>query len=33
VYLDGDRDMEWGNAVRAMDVINGFGAQVVLLTR
>jgi biopolymer transport protein ExbD len=33
VYLDGDPDMDWGNAVQAMDVIQGLHAQVVLLTR
>jgi hypothetical protein len=32
VYVDGDLNMPWGNAVLAMDVIRGLGAQVVLLT-
>jgi biopolymer transport protein ExbD len=32
VYVDGDRDMEWGRAVEAIDVIQGLHAQVVLLT-
>ena len=32
VYVEGSRDMEWGHAVRAIDVIRGLRAQVVLLT-
>jgi hypothetical protein len=32
VYLEGDANMEWGNAVKAMDAIRGLGAEVVLLT-
>jgi hypothetical protein len=32
VYLEGDPDMEWGNAVRVMDVIQGQHVPVILLT-
>jgi hypothetical protein len=32
VYVEGSRDVEWGHAVRAIDVIRGLQAQVVLLT-
>ena len=32
VYVEGSGDMEWGNAVRAIDTIRGLQAQVVLLT-
>ncbi len=33
VYLDGDPNMEWGWAVRAIDRIRGLQAEVVLLAR
>jgi len=33
VYVDGDPDMEWGSAIKAIDVIRGLRAEVVLLTR
>ena len=33
VYVDGDPDMEWGSAVKAIDTIRGLHAEVVLLTR
>jgi len=32
VYLEGDPAIEWGHAVKAMDVIRGLHAEVVLLT-
>jgi hypothetical protein len=32
VYLEGDPEMEWGQAVRAIDIIRGLHAEVVLLT-
>jgi len=32
VYFEGDRDMEWDHAMRAIDTIRGLHAQVVLLT-
>jgi biopolymer transport protein ExbD len=32
VYLEGDRDLEWGSIAQAMDVIRGLRAEVVLLT-
>ncbi len=32
VYVQGDRDLEWGEVLRAVDVIRGKQAQVVLLT-
>ena len=32
VYVEADSDLEWGDAVNAMDIIRGAGGQVVLLT-
>jgi hypothetical protein len=32
IYVQGDRNMEWGCVVRTIDVIHGLHAQVVLLT-
>ena len=32
VYVEADRDANWGDAVNAMDIIRGVGASVVLLT-
>lgn len=32
VYVEGSGDMEWGSAVKAIDVIKGLRAEVVLLT-
>ena len=32
VYVEADRDVDWGSAVNAMDIIRGVGAKVVLLT-
>lgn len=32
VYVEADSDVAWGDAVNAMDIIRGTGAQVVLLT-
>jgi biopolymer transport protein ExbD len=32
VYVDGDRNMEWGHTVAAIDVLQGLHRQVVLLT-
>ena len=33
IYLDGDPAMQWRDAVEAIDVIRGLGADVILLTR
>lgn len=32
VYVEADRDVNWGDAVNAMDIIRGVGVKVVLLT-
>jgi hypothetical protein len=32
VYVEADRNVDWGDAVNAMDIIRGVGANVVLLT-
>jgi hypothetical protein len=32
VYLEGDPEMEWRDAVRAIDIIRGLHGEVVLLT-
>ncbi len=32
VYVEADRNVNWGDAVNAMDIIRGVGAKVVLLT-
>jgi biopolymer transport protein ExbD len=31
VYVDGDPDLEWGEVVRAIDVIRGSHGEVVIL--
>jgi len=32
VYVEADRDVNWGDAVKAMDIIRASGAKIVLLT-